>query len=223
MQSPVRGVIFDRDGVLTRFDYAATLELFRDVPEFQFDDAFTRWERWYRAAEPARDEEAERRVLTGFFAHLSVEWRLPPEVRDRLMAFDYLTIIQPYPDARRALDTAKKRGLRVGVLSNFPLASLAASLRKAGFEGLFDAAASAPVIGAAKPDRRAYEHMLDALGVLPHECLLIDDEAPCVEGARAIGVRAYLLDRKGKGAGGALPDLDAFIPHLEGTAMEEVS
>jgi putative hydrolase of the HAD superfamily len=216
-------VIFDRDGVLTRFDHAVALELFRGVHEFQFDDALARWERWYRAAEPARDEEAERRVVTGFFAQLADHFRVEPEARGRMIGFDYLRMFQPYPDARRALSTAKKHGLRVGVLSNFPLASLAASLRKAGFEGLFDAAASAPVIGAAKPDRRAYEHMLDALGVLPRECLLVDDEAPCVEGARAIGIHAFLLDRKGTGALGALPDLDAFVPLLEGAVTEEVA
>jgi putative hydrolase of the HAD superfamily len=222
-QAPLRGVIFDRDGVLTHFDYAIGIELFRGVPEFRLEDALARWERWYRAAEPARDEEAERRVLVGFLAQLCDEWGVDPIVRDRILAFDYLRMIRAYPDARRALLAARKRGLRVGILSNFPLASLPASLRAAGFEGLFDAAACAPVIGAAKPDRRAYEHMLDALGILSHECLLIDDETLCVEGARAIGIHAYLLDRKGTGAAGALPDLDAFIPLMEEAVIREVS
>jgi len=217
---PIRGVIFDRDGVLTYFDYSSALELFRGVPQFSLEEAFARWTAWCSAAEPARDEDSERRLFAGFFSELSREWNLGRDVRDRFLAFDYLGMIRAFPDARRALEAARKRGLRVGVLSNFPLASLAASLRVAGFEGLIDRAASAPVIGAAKPHPRAYAYMLEALGLEPEECLLIDDEVPCVEGARAAGIRAFLLDRKGKAPREALSDLDAFIPFMEGAGGE---
>jgi putative hydrolase of the HAD superfamily len=55
---------------------------------------------------------------------------------------------------------------------------------------------AAPVIGAAKPAPRAYEIALDGLRVEPEQCLFFDDETECVEGARKLGLRAYLVDRQ---------------------------
>ena len=37
--------------------------------------------------------------------------------------------------------------------------------------------------------------MTRALGVEPEQCLFFDDEVPCVDGARALGMSAYLVDR----------------------------
>src|SRR6185437_9634561 len=95
----------------------------------------------------------------------------------------------------------RERGLSVGVLSNFPLPSLGASLGRVGLADLVDVAGAAPAIGASKPDARAYRHVIAALGVAPQECVLVDDELPCVEGALAVGIRAYHLDRLGKHSG----------------------
>jgi FMN phosphatase YigB (HAD superfamily) len=52
------------------------------------------------------------------------------------------------------------------------------------------------VIGYAKPSPLAYQHITNALSVAPHECLFFDDEQSCVDGARAVGMIAHLVDRE---------------------------
>ena len=64
-----------------------------------------------------------------------------------------------------------------------------------GVGDLVDAACAATVIGAAKPDPRAYQIAAARLGVEPQECLFLDDEEACVAGARAVGMTAYRVDR----------------------------
>jgi len=81
------------------------------------------------------------------------------------------------------------------VLSNFPLASLDASLRAAGLDDLIHVACSASVVGAPKPAAQAYLAVTQALGVEPSECLFLDDEAACVDGARRVGMQAFRVDR----------------------------
>jgi putative hydrolase of the HAD superfamily len=85
--------------------------------------------------------------------------------------------------------------LRIGVLSNFALASLEKSLEVSGLSPWIDVACAATVIGASKPDRAAYTIAAQRLGVAPEQCLFLDDEPPCVAGAAACGMHAYLVDR----------------------------
>lgn len=63
---------------------------------------------------------------------------------------------------------------------------------------------STTVIGAAKPAPEAYLHVTEVLGAVPADCLLVDDAVECVEGARAIGMHAYLVERQR--AEHAIPD-----------------
>lgn len=44
------------------------------------------------------------------------------------------------------------------------------------------------------PDPRAYGIACERLGVGPGDCLFVDDYLPCVEGARAAGMRAHLFE-----------------------------
>ncbi|WNG35299.1 HAD-IA family hydrolase [Archangium violaceum] len=222
----IHAVIFDRDGVLTYFDFAPAVELFRDLPQVPFEAVRQRWFSWSRAVGTPRTVEAERQFLAGFWDVLCDEWSLDGRARERFHQFDYTRTIRPFADARPTLLALRERGLRVGVLSNFPMASLEASLAAAGLGDLIDVACAAPVIGASKPEPAAYLHALAALGVSPDECLLVDDEEVCVEGARAVGIHAFLLKRGGsaQGAGEAtLRGLDALSPVLEMRLLGVVS
>ena len=90
---------------------------------------------------------------------------------------------------------AKRAGCRVGVLSNFSLATLDASLAAVGISDLIDVACAATVIGYSKPDPRAYHVVLKELGVGPEQCLYFDDEITGVDGARNVGMDALWVNR----------------------------
>ena len=193
--SPIRALIFDRDGVLTHFDLPLLRAFFEPLVPLPLDQIAARWQGWCELGAVPRTLGEEARFWAEFWDRLARELSLEPPVRDRLRAFDYTASIRAFPESRSALLGARGRGLRIGVLSNFPLASLDASLAAAGLADLVHVACSASVLGASKPAPDSYLAVARALMVDPSECLLFDDEPPCVAGARAVGMRAFLVDR----------------------------
>lgn len=190
-----RAVIFDRDGVLTHFDLPMLRELFSSLIPLPLEAVAARWQRWCERGGPRTPSE-ETTFWAAFWDGICDELELGGAQRERLHAFDYTRSVRAFPEARATVLAARAHGLKVGVLSNFPLVSLDASLVAAGLADLIDVARSAPAIGAAKPDPNSYLSVTRALGVEPEECLFFDDELECVEGARAVGMTAYLVDRR---------------------------
>ena len=65
--------------------------------------------------------------------------------------------------------------------------------------------------GFVKPHRSIFEAALDALDVTPEEAVMVGDSAEDdIEGARALGMRAVLLDRDG-----VHPDREGAIRSLD--------
>lgn len=83
----------------------------------------------------------------------------------------------------------KARGLLVGLLSN-NTPELMPILRQEGLDALFDAIVVSCDIGVMKPDRRAYQAILDVLGVGAAEALFVDDFIENVRGAESVGMAA---------------------------------
>jgi putative hydrolase of the HAD superfamily len=193
---PVKAVIFDRDGVLTNFDRAAALAFFQPRLTLSLEEIADRWADWGEKVGFPRTLVEEKLFFQEFWNTMGDELNLPGEIRRQLQQFEYTSCMRPLPDARPMLLEVRQRGMRTGVLSNFSLASLPASLVAVNLADLVDVACAATVIGAAKPAPEAYLTASRALGVQPEECLFFDDEIVCVEGGRAVGMRAYLVDRQ---------------------------
>jgi len=194
----IKAVIFDRDGVLTRFNLQAAATYFQPRVPLPLDMIRERWLVQGKEQGFPRTLEEEHVFWATFWRELGREFNLPTNVQRELDQFKYTSLIQLFDDAPGALVMARERGMRTGVLSNFSLASLEESLAAVGLLDLVDVACAAQRIGVAKPSSAAYHHIANALGVDPTECLMFDDEAPCVVGARAVGMQAYLVDRQQK-------------------------
>lgn len=181
--------------MLTDFNYAMAIDFFQPLIPLSLDALSEKWEAWGSATGFPRTLSEERDFFDGFWDHLCDELNLSTHVCGQLHRFDYTTCMLAFPEARSALEAARQQGLKVGVLSNFSLASLDASLLAVGLADLVDVAVAAPVIGVSKPNPRAYAAVTNALDVSPMQCLFFDDEALCVEGANAVGMRAFRVDR----------------------------
>lgn len=192
----ITAIIFDRDGVLTDFDLQKAADYFRALVPIPVEALGLRWNAWGERAGFPRTLAEEKKFWNDFWRHLSRELDLSPAVESQLQQVDYRAFIRPFADARPALQTARRHNLRVGVLSNFSLASLMESLTAVGLAELVDEARAAPTIGIAKPHPEAYLTITRALGVRPESCLFFDDEAPCVDGAEQLGMHAYRVDRQ---------------------------
>lgn len=209
----VQAAIFDRDGVLTRFDFAP-LQARLAAHGLSLESMMGAWEPWYRSQTLPKNRQEESQFIEAFLDSYCKSHDLSADARDELISFDYAALVRPFADARPALAWARACGLRTAVLSNFPLVRLDESLVAAGLRDLVDAAFAAPVIGFSKPDPRAYLHVAAAFEFEPERCALVDDELECVRGAEAVGMRAWLLDRGGAKPP-ALSGLDKFCLELE--------
>ena len=104
----------------------------------------------------------------------------------------------PYPDAVSALGALRGRGLRLVVASNWDC-SLPDWLGQAGLLELVDGVVTSAQAGAAKPAPEPFLRALELAGVGPGEALHVGDSLENdVEGARALGIRAVLIQRHGQ-------------------------
>ncbi len=210
----MRAVVFDRDGVLAEFDLERTRAELGPLLPFGLEQLGAHLRQWAASgrAVTVTDPGSERVFWSTFWEHLCGEQGLGEEVRDQLLRFAPHRTLRAFADARPVLEEARRRQYRVGVLSNFTLLDLPGSLEALGLRGLVDASLSAAMIGAAKPAPEAYRAIAGALGVAPEACLFVDDRPECVEGARRVGMRAWLLDRRKRSGGeGLLHGLDELF------------
>lgn len=100
-----------------------------------------------------------------------------------------------YDDATEALAEMRRRGLRIGLISN----GQRDLVEFAAHHGLdVDVACGSLAHGRIKPHPSIFEAALEALGVSPGEAVMVGDSyRDDIEGARALGMRAILVDRDG--------------------------
>ncbi|MBW3593746.1 MAG: HAD family hydrolase [Actinobacteria bacterium] len=115
-----------------------------------------------------------------------------------------------YEDALPVLDEVRRHGLKVALVSNTSR-DLDAFIRH--FRLAVDAWVSSGTHGKVKPSPTIFRAALELLEVEPEEAAMVGDSPlDDVEGAKALGMRAFLLDREGRfpGRDDTLPDLRAL-------------
>jgi putative hydrolase of the HAD superfamily len=101
-----------------------------------------------------------------------------------------------YDDALPVLELLRERGLKIGLLSNSSR-DLDDFVAHHGLN--VDAVLTSHAHGKTKPHESIFRALLDQLGVGPGEAVMVGDTIEDdVEGARAVGMRAVLLDREGR-------------------------
>jgi len=118
---------------------------------------------------------------------------LSPGQSRRLMAA-YLEL-KPWPDVSAVIDTLRKRGLRLALLTNWTSAMQHACLQGAGLEAMFDFQLSTDRVKAYKPDPAAYRMGLEALRMDRQEIAFVAFGAWDAAGAKAFGYPTYWTNR----------------------------
>ncbi|MET0403421.1 MAG: HAD family hydrolase, partial [Cystobacter sp.] len=117
-------VIFDRDGVLAEFDLVDAHRELHGLLPFGLEQLGAHLRDWAPRAQAIVDGASERVFWDSFWAHLCQSQGLDEGVRAQLLRFDPRRTLRAFTDARPALEAARQRGYRVGVLSNFTLLDL---------------------------------------------------------------------------------------------------
>lgn len=106
------------------------------------------------------------------------------------------------PEAIAAIDRAHDAGIALAILSNELDLFYGADFRsKLPFLQKFDVIHDATYTHILKPDRRAYEACIDALGTVPGHCVFVDDQARNIAGAKAVGMQTVYFDVSKPAAG----------------------
>lgn len=127
------------------------------------------------------------------FADRSLALKLSEAARAELMAA-YLKL-EAWPDVSDALAKLRNSGFKLALLSNFSPKMLKSNLSHAKLTESFDHALSTDVVKTYKPDPRAYQIGVDALGVSREEILLVPFTGWDAAGAKAFGYPTFWINR----------------------------
>lgn len=131
-------------------------------------------------------------------------------------AFVGPSFFEPFPDAASTLKRLRAAGYRLGIISNWDprLEQLCASQ---GLARHFEVIVASEAVGYAKPGPRIFRRALEAVGLTPERAVHVGDNPLAdVEGARAVGMAAVLLDRDGRADGAYAPTISTLseLPEL---------
>jgi putative hydrolase of the HAD superfamily len=117
----------------------------------------------------------------------------------------------PFPDAAPALESLRSRTVSLYCVSNWDV-SLGEVLERCGLAGKLDGVVTSAEAGARKPDPVIFARALAQAGCAPAEALHVGDTAEeDLAGARAAGIRALLIDRRGGGDVGSLDEVERWL------------
>ena len=186
--APVQALLFDLGGVLIDIDFGrafshwqtlSTLSLQDITGRFAFDTAY---------------EQHERGEITAadYFAHLARQLELKDDQES--IARGWNAIFTGEIGETLALLRAARARLPCYAFSNSNAVHQAAWSRMyPSVVQAFDHIFVSSDIGLRKPERRAFEHIAQAIGVPAQALLFFDDLADNVAGARAAGLQAVLV------------------------------
>lgn len=184
--SSIHAVLFDYGLVLSGPPTPAAWEKLRAVLDVDGKKLFEAYWRW-------RDDY-DRGVLNApsYWATVAraVDRELDMEKLRALVDADTDVWTQPNEEMIAWTERLKKRGLKLGVLSNIGDAMEQGVLERCAWLGDFDHHTFSHRLGCGKPDAEIYAHAVEGLGVAAEEILFVDDRAENIAGARAAGMKA---------------------------------
>lgn len=190
--SPIKCIVFDLGGVLVRICRSWQEACFRAGLAFHGQIASP--EIVQRRMALVHQYETGRITCVEFFAAAvatTTGWQSVDEFRRAHRAM----IIGEYDGVRDLIDSIHARGLATGVLSNTNHAHWH-DLRQ-GIAARVHHPHASHLLGVAKPHADIYRAFELASRFAPHQILFFDDLADNIEGARAAGWHAELVDHTG--------------------------
>jgi len=106
-------------------------------------------------------------------------------------------LAKPYPETIEALESLKKKGVKIALVSNTFLRSVDGLLEKFGMDKLFDAVCWSYECGYLKTDAELINTALQQLGVSKEDAVFVGDSMETdIAGAEKAGITPVLIDRK---------------------------
>ncbi|MYD95937.1 MAG: HAD-IA family hydrolase [Gammaproteobacteria bacterium] len=139
------------------------------------------------------------------------------------MATRYTTLrdqaVTPFPGALQALARLRSTGVKLALLTNGSAEKQREKIARFDLERFFDHVQVEGELGIGKPDPRAFESVLGALGVASADAWMVGDNLLSdIEGAQRVGVHAIWIDAHGNG----LPTDEGVMPDRVISSLSEL-
>ena len=122
-----------------------------------------------------------------------------PELEDKINEFFYERfpeILRKFDYTDEWIDTLKRNGYRIYILSNFSEKALREAAPELDYIEKADGAVISCRVGLIKPDPEIYKYLLEKYDVVPEEAVFIDDTEKNIEAARRLGLNTILFTGK---------------------------
>lgn len=187
----IKGVIFDLDGVLVSTDelhFEAWAKLARELNIHNYTKEDNKAQKGI-----SRLESLEIVLHKGEFSYTEKEKQELAERKNNyyVKMLDTLDDSAVLEDVKEALVMLKTRGIKIGVGSaskNTPII-----LDKTGLAPKIDAVACGIDVTKSKPDPEVFLVAAKKLGLLPKECLVVEDSYAGVVAAKAAGMKSLAV------------------------------
>jgi len=178
-------ILFDLGGVLIELSGISTMEKWTNWRTEKF------WRRWL-ASPTVRSFESGQIPEDEFADNMVQEFSLP------IQPDEFLTFFASWPKGAFPGTTELLKKLspsfHLGCLSNTNVLHWESMVNGMNLVQHLDFCFPSHVTGRLKPDREAFEYVVEQIGIPAKRVLFIDDNQINVEGAKAVGIEAYRAD-----------------------------
>lgn len=190
----IKHIIFDLGGVILNINYQLTSQAFKDLGAKDFDQLYNQ----FHANALFEDLETGRVTPEEFLG--KIKEHLPEGTTDEQIVDAWNAMLLDFPVARLQLLQQLRNHYDLFLLSNTNAIHLEALNRilekERGIPSLavfFDRSYYSHLIGYRKPEKEAYQVILDQNGLKPEHTLFIDDTLPNIDAANALGIQTIHL------------------------------
>ncbi len=209
---PILGVIFDLDGVLTdtaEYHYLAWQKL-ADEEGIPFDRQANEGMRGVARRESLLQMLGDRQVSAAKFSEM-----MERKNRYYLELIQGISPVNLLPGARELLADLRQAGIKIGIGSASKNAR--AVIQRLGIADQIDAIADGYSVEKAKPAPDLFLYAANLLGLLPVQCVVVEDATVGVEAAKLAGMWAI-----GLGPVERVGEADLVLPSLAGTSWSSL-
>ena len=193
----IKNIIFDLGGVILNLDYTKTDKEFHKLGLNNFSKLYSK----KKQSKIFDDFEKGRFSAEKFIFLIKQSEKL--KIKDSDFRNAWNAMLLEIPKERMEFIKRLKKDYNIYLLSNtneIHIKKFEADLRKNNwlrdFQDCFDQVYYSSNMGMRKPDYDCFNKVLEDHNLKAHETLFIDDSLQHIEGAKKVGINAYLLNKE---------------------------
>ena len=193
----IKNIIFDLGGVILNIDYHKTSAAFKNLGLNNFDELYS------QAQQSHLFDHLEKGLITNEIFRNEIRRLSEVNLSDAQIDQAWNAMLLDLPKERINILLQSKKHYRTFLLSNtnsIHLKDYTKTLKEdhgiSSLSRLFDKEFFSHEINLRKPDKAAFDYVIQTMNLIPKETLFIDDSIQHLEGAKEAGIKTFFMDVK---------------------------